>query len=213
MDFKLIFIAIGIAILFEGSFFFALSLIYRQREKKYLKFTNTFLFEVVPSFKEKSGIANYLLLFGIVISIFPYIYYVAYNVNTFAMTIAIISILMAFCLVCLPFISLNKLREHYYLALGGLVTLMALLIIEGYYCYRLYRLYLDNMQLVGMIVAFSLALFTLIAIFNPKLFDLKNTQNEAGEYVRKKFIFLSFVEWMLYPFSILALVPLLLVAM
>lgn len=212
MDVNLIIIALSVSLLFEGSFFFALSLIYKAMEKKNLRFVNTFLFEVVPGFKQKYGYIDILLLFGIVITIAPYVYYGAYHFNTSTMMIMILSVLLAFCLSTLPFIPLNKLKEHYYIALGGLVSVLALYVMEGYYCIRLYRLYQDTLELVAMIMAFAIALLILIAVFNPKLFDLRNEKNDNGEMVRKKFIFLSFVEWMLYPSSILALVPILLVS-
>ena len=213
MNDKLILVAIAVSTLFIGAFFFALSLIYKAQEKKRLRFTNTFLFEVTPRFNEKYNFVNFLLFFGLTVCYFPYIYYVIYNMNTSSVTIMILSVILLFCLAALPFISLSKLREHYYLALGGLVCLLALLVMEGYYCFRMYRLYMDDMQLTAMIVAFSLAVLVLVAIFNPKLFDLKNQKTDSGTYKRKNFIFLAFTEWMLYPFMILSLVPMLLISL
>lgn len=213
MSDKLIFVAIGVSLLFIGAFFFALSLIYKAKEKKNLRFVNTFLFEITPGFGEKYSYINTLLFFGLVVTIFPYVYYVAYNVNTFAMTIMIISVILTFCLASLPFISLNKLREHYYLALGALVASLALYVMEGYYCFHLYRLYRDEFQLAGMIVALVVAVYILFMIFNPKLFDLKNDKDESGQTKRKNFIFLCFSEWSLYPLAIIALIPILLVSM
>ena len=213
MNSKLFFVALAISILFEGFFFLALSIIYKSIEKKNLRIFNTFIFEVSPSFKEKNAYLNYLLIFGVLISITPYVYYLFYHVHTFSMTIMIISVIMAFCLCTIPFIPLNKLREHFYLSLGGMLALFILLAMEGYYCVTLYRLYLDTNQLIAMIVAFSLALIVLINLLNPKLFDLKNKKNEQGEVERKRFILLAFSEWMLYPLSIAAIVPILIISM
>ena len=213
MSDKLFIIAIAVALLFEGFFFIALSLVYKSIEKKSINIANTFIFEVSPSFKEKNSYLNYLLIFGVLVSISPYIYYLFYHVQTFSMTIMIVSVLMAFCLCTIPFIPLNKLREHFYLSLGGMLTLFILLVMEGYYCFTLYRLYMDNAQLTAMIVAFSLAAIVLVSLFNPKLFDLKNKKNEDGTYERKKFIWLAFSEWMLYPLSIAAIVPMLIISM
>ena len=210
---NLFFVAVFVSLLFEGFFFIALSIIYKAKEKKNLRIANTFIYEVSPFFNEKNSYLNYLLFFGITISIFPYIYYFFYHMNTFSAIIVIISVIMAFCLCAIPFIPLNKLREHFYLALGGLLTLFILLAMEGYYCFTLYRLYLDNYQLAAMIIAFALALVVLITLLNPKIFDLRNKQNDQGEYERKKFILLAFSEWMMYPLSILAIVPMLLISM
>lgn len=212
MNANLFFVAIAVSILFEGFFFIALSIIYKNMEKKNLRIANTFIYEVSPSFKEKYSFLNYVLFFGILVSITPYIYYLFYHVHTFSMTIMIISVLMAFCLACIPFIPLNKLREHFYLSLGGMLTLFILLAMEGYYCLTLYRLYVGTSQLIAMIVAFALALIVLITLVNPKLFDLKNKKNDSGETERKKFILLAFSEWMIYPLSIAAIMPMLILS-
>lgn len=213
MNYNLFFVAFAVALLFEGFVFLALSLIYKSEEKKSLRILNTFIYEVSPSFRDKHSYLNYLLFFGVLVSIFPYIYYLFYNVQIFSMTIFIVSVILAFCLCTVPFIPLNKLREHFYLALGGLLMLFVLFTMEGYYCFTLYRLYLSEYQLAAMIVAIVFALLVLAVLLNPKLFDLKNKKNDSGETERKKFILLAFSEWMLYPLSILAIVPMLLISM
>ena len=214
MDAKFLFIAISISVLFIGAFFISLSLIYKVSKKKRLSFLNTFIYEVVPSFSEKYSFINYLLFFGLTVCLFPYIYYVVYNVNTFAMTIMIIAVILMFCLASLPFVSLSKLREHYYLALGALVSLFALYVMEAYYSASLFfRFSSEDMQLVSFIVASVLGLFVLFIILNPKLFDLKNIRDDSGELVRKKVIFLALSEFLLYPLAILALLPMLLISL
>ena len=207
---KLFIIAIAISLLFEGSFYFSLQLIYKSIEKKSFSIRNTFMFEVTPGFKDKNGFMNYMFLAGVIVSIAPYLYLAFKNANTFTVIIGVLSILLAFCLVLLPFISFIRLREHFYLSLGALVTLFSILVMESYYGFHLYKYYLDELYLTSGIVGASLALIALIGIVNPKLFDLKNEVDESGQIKRKKFIFLAFTEWMMYPLSILALVPMLL---
>ena len=213
MNSNLLLVAIIVSLLFEGFFFVAISFIHKANEKKRIRIFNTFIYEVSPSFKEKHTYLNFLLFFGVVVSVAPYIYYLFYHVHTFSVTLVIISTIMAFCLCAIPFIPLNKLKEHFYLSLGGMLALFVLFAMEGYFCITLYRLYLDTNQLIAMIVAFVFALIILINFFNPKLFDLKNKRNEKGEIERNKFILLAFSEWMLYPLSIVAIVPILIISM
>ena len=105
---------------------------------------------------------------------------------------------------------MEKLREHLYFDVSSIALLLGLFIVESYYSYSLYRLYQNDYQLVAMIIALVLLVFTLLMIFNPKLFDLKNELDEkTGTYKRKKVIWLALTEWLLYPLSILSLVPLL----
>lgn len=211
MSDKIFLIALAISLLFEASFYVAIQIIYKSIEKKNFKLSNTFMFEVTPGFKDKNSFVNYMLLASVVISIAPYIYLLTQNASTFTISIAIISIVLAFCLVLLPFISFIRLKEHFYLSLGALVSLFALFGMETYYGFHLYKYYLNDMYLIAGIVAVSLALIVLIGIINPKLFDLKNEVDESGQTKRKKFIFLAFTEWMMYPLASLALVPILLI--
>lgn len=209
MIINLISVSLIISFVLLALVFLFISLIYKKKEKKILKITNTFIFEVMPSFKSKESILNYVLLFSLLLVIFPFIFYGSTRFNSYIMTMVVISTLAAFCLASLPFISLAKLKEHLYLSIGALVSVFALLASEGYYLINLFRLYDDIFYLIGGIVAFSLSLIILIMIFNPKLFVLKNDLDESGNPIRKKFIPLAFSEWMLYIFYILSLVPLL----
>ena len=197
-----------LAFLFEGTFFLSLAMIYQSNEKKALRILNTFPFEVTPGFKEKNSFINYLLIFSILVNLFPFIFYASQNINSYTVSIMVLFVLSSFCLASLPFISLEKLREHFYLDLGAFVTLLAVVGLEAFYCYHLYDVYLMDYALIGMIISIVLAVLVLIPVFNPKLFELKNRQNEDGTYSRKKFIFLAFSEWMLYPIALLSLFPL-----
>ena len=91
--------------------------------------------------------------------------------------------------------------------------MLALSGVEAFYSYYLYKTYLDNYALASMIVSIVLAFILLLIVFNPKLFDLQNKKNDDGSFSRKKFIFLAFSEWLLYPGMILSLVPILLITM
>ena len=125
----------------------------------------------------------------------------------------IISVLFGFCLASLPFIPLNKLREHFYLLFGALLSLLAISGIEGFYCYHLHSVYANKYAIAAMIIAIIMVAYILSIVFNPKLFDLKQQKNEDGTYSRKRFIALAFFEWTLYPIGILTLLPLFLVTM
>ena len=202
-----------VSFLFEGTFFLSLAMIYQSIEKKVLRITNTFIFETAPGFKEKNSFLNYFFFFSLLVWFFPFVYFASSGVNTYSVTMMVLALLSGFCLASLPFVPLNKLREHFYLDLGAIVALLALFAIEAFYGYHLYHYYTNTHGLIGMIVSIVLGAFVLVPVCNPKLFDLKNNQNEDGTYSRKKFIFLAFTEWMLYPLSILVLLPLFLITM
>lgn len=205
--------ALIICFLFESTFFLSLGLIYQSIEKRRLRILNTFIFETVPNFKEKNGILNYFLFFSLLVNLFPFIFYAAKNINVYSVAIMILAILVFFCLGAIPFIRLNKIREHLYLFLGALVCLLALFGIEAFYSFYIYKTYIDNYALAAMIISIVLAVILLGAIFNPKLFDLSNKKNEDGTYSRKNFILLAFSEWLLYPIAILSLLPIFLITM
>ena len=206
-------ISLIVSILFEGTYFLSLGLIYQSLEKKNLRIFNTFIFEATPSFKEKNSFLNYFFIFALLVTVFPFVFYAANNIQSYTIIIMVLSVLAGFCLAAIAFVSLDKLREHLYLDLGALTSLFALVSVEAFYSISLYKMYANGYFLAAMIVAIFLALIILLGVFNPKIFDLKNKQNEDGSYSRKKFIFLAFTEWMLYPISILTLVPLFLITM
>ena len=197
--------------LFESTFFLSIGLIYQSIEKRRLRILNTFIFETIPNFKEKNGILNYFLFFSLLINLFPFIFYAANNINVYSVAIMIVSILAIFCLGAIPFVSLNKIREHFYLFLGALVSLLAVVGVEAFYSFYIYKTYIDNYALAAMIVSTFLAAILLGMVFNPKLFDLTNKKNEDGTYSRKSFIPIAFNEWLLYLIAILTLLPIVLI--
>ena len=210
---EFVFLAIGISFLFEFSYFFFVQYIQKNKNKKLARIANTFLYEVTPRFHEKTSFINYVLLFGIIVSLFPFIYYIVYTCNTYSVTVMVIAAILMFVLATIPFIGLDKLREHLFLDILALILLIALFGMEAFYSFQMYRLYLDDFALAAMIVALVLFAFALVMIINPKLFDLKNDMDEEGNPTRKKVIFLALSEWLFYPLSILSLVPLLLLRM
>lgn len=210
---NLVITALIVCFLFESTFFLSLGLIYNSIEKKNLRILNTFIFETTPSFKEKNGVLNYFLFFSLLVNAFPFIFYASRNINVYSVSMMILAVLTIFCLATLPFVSLNKLKEHFYLFFGALLCMLALSGVEAFYSYYLYKTYLDNYALASMIVSIVLAFILLLIVFNPKLFDLQNKKNDDGSFSRKRFIFLAFSEWLLYPGMILSLVPILLITM
>lgn len=212
---KLILTSLLVSILFEAIFFVGLVLIYKANEKKALRILNTFVFEVTPGFKEKNSFLNYFLIFALLVNIFPFIFLLSQSSNSYTIMMSILITLVSFCLGSLAFVSLDKLREHFYLDLGALACLVALFGIEIFYSHFMYKHsgYINNFDLAAMIISIIFTAFMLVPIFNPKLFILKNKQNEDGSYSRKNFIFLAFIEWMMYIIGLLSLVPIFLITM
>ena len=211
MKVQFVFLALMLSFIFEFTYFFFLQYIQKKRNKKLARITNTFLYEITPRFNENTSFINYLMLFGVTVSLFPFIYYLAYNIQFYSVTIAIIAIILIFTLCCIPFIGLDKLREHLLLDVTSLVLLLSLAGMEAFYGFQLFRLYRSYYDLAAMIVALVLFVLALAMIVNPKLFDLKNDIDEQGNPKRKKVIYLALTEWLLYPRGILTLIPLILI--
>ena len=212
MNVQFVFLAFALGAFFELSYLFFIQFLYKAKNKKVARIANTFLYEITPKFYEKTSFINYILIFGVLVLLFPFIYLLIERVNTYSVTLFIIETILIFCLICIPFIGLDKLREHLFLDLGAIVASLALTGMESFYTFQLYRLYRDNYQLAAMIVSLVLFVFVLALIINPKLFDLKNDMDEQGNPSRKKIIYLALSEWLLYPIAILSLIPLLLVS-
>ena len=210
---NLILACLIVSFLFMGTFFLSLAMIYQSNEKKVLRITNTFIFELAPRFKEKNSFLNYLFIFSLLVWFAPFVYFAGSGANSYSVSMMILALLSGFCLASLPFVSLSKLREHFYLDLGAIACLIALFTLEAFYGYRMYRLYLNNNGLIMMIVSVILGVFSFVPVCYPKLFDLRNQKNEDGTYSRKKFIFLAFTEWMFYPLGLLSLLPLFFITM
>ena len=170
---EFVFLAIGLSFLFEFSYFFFVQYIQKVKNKKLARIANTFLYEITPRFNEKTSFINYVLLFGVIVSLFPFIYYIVYTRNTYSVTVMVIAIILMFVLAFMPFIGLDKLREHLILDVAALALLNALFAMEAFYCFQMFRLYADTFALAGMIVAIVLFTFALVMIINPKLFNLK----------------------------------------
>ena len=211
MKVQFVFLALLLSFVFEFTYFFFLQYIQKKRNKKLARITNTFLYEITPKFNESTAFINCLMLFGVAVSLFPLVYYLAYNIQFYSVTIMIIAIILIFTLCCIPFIGLEKLREHLLLDISSLVLLLGLTGMQAFYGFQLFRLYRSNYDLAASIVALVLFVFVLAMIVNPKLFDLKNDIDEQGNPHRKKVIYLALSEWLLYPLSILALIPLILI--
>ena len=209
MNEYLVYIALVLAFVFDFSFFFFISYIQKKKYKKKIRFLNTFMYEVSPRFNERESFVNCVLILGVIFNFFPFIYYMINNIQVYAVSLMIIASILLITLSFLPFIPLDRLKEHLYLDVGAFVLLFALTGLESYYGFVLYRFYLMPYQLVSAIIALVLAFIILIMIINPKLFDLKNDLDENGNPKRKRVIWLAFNEWLFYPLSILTLVPLL----
>lgn len=211
---QLVIIAIGVSFIFEISYFFFIQYLFKAKNKKSARIADTFIYELTPKFSEKTSFINYVLLFGVIVVVFPYIYYGIYKyINTYSVTLTILNLLLILDLCIIPFFGLDKLKEHLFADVIALVLFIAVTGIESYYCFYLYRLYDSGYQLAGMIAGLVLFVFSLAMIINPKLFDLKNDMDEEGAPHRKKAIYLALSEWLMYPLLTLSLIPILLISM
>lgn len=211
MKIQFVFLALVLSLFFEFTYFFFIQYIQKSRMKKTARIANTFLYEITPRFNEKTSFINYVLIFAIAVTLFPFIYLLVDRVNSYSVSLLVVAVLLTFTLCCIPFIGLEKLREHLFLDVGAIGFLTVVAGLEAFYSLQLYRVTLIKYQLAAGIISLAIFAFMIAMIINPKLFDLKNDMDDEGNPKRKRTIFLALSEWLLYPLFSLTLIPLLLI--
>lgn len=211
MKIQFVFLALVLSLFFEFTYFFFIQYIQKSRMKKTARIANTFLYEITPRFNEKTSFINYVLIFAIAVTLFPFIYLLVDRVNSYSVSLLVVAVLLTFTLCCIPFIGLEKLREHLFLDVGAIGFLTVIAGLEAFYSLQLYRVTLIKYQLAAAIISLAIFAFMIVMIINPKLFDLKNDMDDEGNPKRKRTIFLALSEWLLYPLFSLTLIPLLLI--
>ena len=200
------------SLIFLFVFIATTNILYSRENKKMLNMKNTFLFEG-SSFAATKGFLLVSLAINLVTSIIFASHYFSEPYGSLSIFVVVITAVLSFCLAALPFVSFRTFKEHLYLDIGALVTLVALFGIDTYYCYDVFKLYdySNNYALSGLIVSAFLLLIVFAFIFNPHLFDLKmNVRDEGVE--RKKVIVLALLEWTMIFLSTLSSVPLILLS-
>ena len=200
------------SLIFLIAYILVINILYSKENKRMLNMKNTFLYEG-SSFVVTKGFLFVSLLTTLAASIIYTSHYFSEPYGSLSIFVVVITSILVFCLGALPFVSFRTLKEHLYLDIGALVTLIALFGIETYYCYDIYKLYdySNNYALAGLIVSAFLLLITLSFVFNPHLFDLKMNIREEG-VERKKIIVLALLEWTMPFLSSISIVPLILLS-
>ena len=124
--------------------------------------------------------------------------------------ILVISVLLAFCLIAAPLLSLKTLKEHLYIDVAMMVLFFALNGFLTYFSYSICKLYdyKNVTAIIAMVVSAILLLFSLLFVFNPRIFDLRMNEDNT----RPKVIPLALSEWLIIFTSPLSIIPLILLA-
>ena len=188
----------AISVFFLGVFLAFSFPMYLKREKENYDLRNHFCFEILPIKQDPNFvlfiIAPTIYLLSVVAN---FIYFAITDFGVMNVVIAFVSLCIAFSIGVLFFLPLSKLKERSLFSIALLVlsaVINALLIYEETFYIKAYQ---DNLIYLPIIVNGVLLLFTVIAIFSPRLFDFSVDKDENGVSKRKKIYPLAFYEWII----------------
>ncbi len=187
----------ALAIICSFGFVISVNALYKSKNRRGINFKNEFPFETVPSFKGEYAYLNIFLLLSLLATVSGFILYMVNNINVIPIVLVIVIVIYSFCVISIPFIPLNRLKEHLYLSLGIIITDF---IVSAFLTYLSYTVakrfeFLKVAPIVAIVISGLLVIKSLIFIFNPKLFDLKYERNDQGELIRPKVVKLAFYQW------------------
>ena len=140
------------------------------------------------------------------------IYHLIYHLTVTNVIFTILTVIYIFCLVFIPLVSFNHLKEHLYLDLGAMLSLFAMNVFNTFESSRYLRYEYYLLYLIPLILSAVLTLVSLYFVFRPGLFNFKNERDEEGNIVRAKYISLAVIEKLLYPLLYISIIPLILIA-
>ena len=193
------------------SYFLTLNLLNKRTANKNIDIRNTFTFEVAPKLKSDGQYINTLLLLALLPVLVGFILFTVKYFDILRVVTSILMLLLLFCIGALPFVSISKLKEHLYLNLGSIVLFAsssAFLLYISYYLCKLYD-YKNVSLIIAMVISGIIFLTSLVFVFNPRLFDLSNKDEEGN---RKPVIHLALSEWVILFTVPLYLIPLILMS-
>lgn len=187
----------ALAIICSFGFVISVNTLYKSKNRRGINFKNEFPFETVPSFKGEYAYLNIFLLLSLLATVSGFILYMVNNINVIPIVLVIVIVIYSFCVISIPFIPLNRLKEHLYLSLGIIITDF---IVSAFLTYLSYIIakrfeFLKVAPIVAIVISALLVIKSLIFIFNPKLFNLKYERNDQGELIRPKVVKLAFYQW------------------
>ena len=204
----------ALAIICSFGFVIGVNALYKSKNKRGINFKNEFPFETVPYFKGEYAYLNISLLISLLASISGFILFMLKDIGVISVILSIISVIYSFTIICLPFIPLNRLKEHLYLSLGSIISDFTISLFLTYLSYVLSRRteYLKVAPIIAIAISGLLVIKSLFFILSPKLFNLKYERNEKDELVRPKVVKLAMYEWILIASTPIYLVVLILLS-
>ena len=186
------------SIIFLVVFLFFAFPAYQKREKEKYDLRNHFCFEILPPKTDNNfmlfiiPLALYLLCF-----VGNFVYFAITDFSAMNVVIAFISLLIAFSIGVLFFLPLSKLRERCIFSILFVVLTAAINALLAYEETVYRQMYLNNLVYVAFAVNAVILLFTVVAIFSPRLFDFGAKKNEDGTTERRRVYPLALYEWLL----------------
>ncbi len=205
-------VAIGIAFFSFLTYVFLVNYSYKALFKNKISIKNQFLFETCPHHNGPIGYVNYIQYFSYTLVLGLLIYNLVYRLSVTNVIFTILAVIYIFCLVFIPLVSFNHLKEHFYLDLGAMMSLFAMNVFNCFESSRYLRYEYNLIYLIPLILSAILTLISLYFVFRPGLFSFKNERDSEGNIIRAKYIPLALVERALYLLFYLSIIPLILIA-
>ena len=205
-------VGLGIAVFSFFSYVFLVNYSYKSLIKDNISRKNQFLFEVCPKLNGSLGFVNYIQYFSYTLVLGVLIYNLIYHLSLTNVLFIVITTIYIFCLVFIPLVSFNHLKEHFYLDLGAILSFFAINVFNTFESSRYFRYDYNLLYLIPLILSAIMTLLALYFTFRPGLFNFKNNVDEEGKIVRPKYIPLAVIERVLYFTLYLSMVPVILIS-
>ena len=192
----IVFFAASLVFLF--AYVFSTLLIFNKDNKgEPFSFRNHFAYELWIKRDKKEVVLNLLLLLSVGLFALTFILFAVKNFSVINLVSAIFATVIAFSVVVLFYLPLNKLRERciFSILFAVFTTMLNGLIIFN--SVNMMNQLEEKLILIPIVVSAIIVIIGIFTIFNPHLFNFDMQRNEDGTLQRPKYITLAFFEWLI----------------
>lgn len=184
------------SILFFVCYLIVSIFIYKKEKGEKFNITNTFSYELFLSKRKEQFAFNVLLFIAIAFAFANNVTYTIkfYNVN--AIIKCILAVLSLACFGAMSIIPLYKLKEHFAATLLMFVSTATMALMSLLSDINFYKLELNPIYFISMVVDGLVLLIALVSILNPKIMNLNLQADSENHLVRPKVIHLALFEWL-----------------
>lgn len=173
------------------------SIVYVDNYQENYNFANHFAFELYIKKGHRFIYLNIFLYLVAALYTGNFIVYAIKDFSAINAIIAILALLTSFSFIAIFYLPLTKLKEKCFCSIGYFVSIAGTNGLIIYQEIRNIRIYENNLYFIPLAFSILVLLFSLFAIFNPKIFDFNAPRNQEGVQVRPKIFHLALAEWLL----------------